>query len=221
MLAYLDNVSVDHLEEARFYLFVIYAVATACVVIGVYLEKDSFSTSIKDVGWRLLVISLAAEVLLGIAIFSLDSKISDKLRYALLEVRQRTANRDIKPNDMDTMSSALSGFSGEAAEINVFPVNFETVFIAVKIYGVLLNAHWKVSAPNRLSIPPDSLYQGGMIQATADEQSQKAGKALFDALNVTSAGVGFSPQPLPNPEKPRILVSIGSHPAPLRSWIDP
>jgi uncharacterized membrane protein YkvI len=74
MFKYLDSVSVDQIELVKLVLFVLYIAATIGVIAGVYLESDKFSSSIKDRGWKLLIISLVFESLFTVLIFSADSE---------------------------------------------------------------------------------------------------------------------------------------------------
>ncbi len=114
--------------------------------------------------------------------------------------------------------------------MDVFPVTFEHVWVAETVEGILLNAHWNIRGVNQLPAPArvptlntsataPLVVQGVYVQATSDEQSQAAGRALYDALESTVASGVFSPVPLPNPEDPRVWVYVGDKPTPLRSWV--
>jgi hypothetical protein len=227
MLAYLDRVSLDQLEDARIVLFVLYAVATIGVVLGVYLEKETFVSRTKHFGWQLLIVSLASELFFAVTIFSIDSEISNRLRAALLEVRQQAAIRDITPDEMKEIASKLDKFSGQPAQIVVFPVNFESVWIAGKIYGILLDAHWSVPYPERLSAPPGNgfMVQGIFVDRSNDLVSKEAATALRGALNSTVARVSAASDNFPgrafDPTKPLVWIFVGDKPTPLHSWVTP
>jgi len=151
---------------------------------------------------------------------------------ARLKVEQDAANRDITPEEQKELSSRLSVFAGQKAEVDVFPVTFEHVYLAHVISGILLNAHWKQSSVNMLSAPANHalasngtgspapfLVQGIWISATGDAQSQSAAEALFDALKSTVSPGSRDHVSLPHPEDPRVWIYVGDKPTPLRSWV--
>jgi hypothetical protein len=223
-----SRAEIDTFEIARSWLAWSLIVATAIVWFGVYLEREKFSKETQNIGWKVLLAGLGAEVLLSAFLWSVDTGISNKLRSELLEVRQRTANRDITPDEMKDTSAKLTRFSGQPAKIVIFPVNFESAWIADAVYGILLNAHWDVSFPARLSAPPGNgfMVQGIFIDRSNDDASKEAATALREALNSTVAqagvaGTGNSVSGAFDPTKPLVWIFIGGKPTPLRSWVKP
>jgi hypothetical protein len=131
-------------------------VASFAVAAGIVMENPKWSLANA-----LVVGGVAIEAVCTLLLFGFDEGISSAqqskiiaLQTRLLEVAQRTANRHITPEESKAMSDKLMEFSGQPARIVIFPVNFETVGIGMDIWGVLLNAHWSVPAPDRLSTPP-------------------------------------------------------------------
>ena len=227
-LIFSSSAETGALEFARSWLAWLLIFATAIVWFGVYLEREKFSKETQDIGWTVLLIGLGAEVLLSAFLWSVDTGISNKLRSELLEVRQRTANRDITADELKSASAKLSRFSGQPAKIVIFPVNFESAWIADQVYGILLNAHWDVPFPARLSAPPGDgfMVQGIFIDRSNDDTSKEAAIALREALDSTvaqagGAGSGNSVSGAFDPAKPLVWVFVGDKPTPLRSWVKP
>ena len=144
-----------------------------------------------------------------------------------IKLKQEIAIRDITPDEMKEASSRLAKFSGQPASILVFPVNFEGVWIADKVYGILLDAHWDVPFPERLTSPPGKgiMVQGIFIDCSKDNASKEAATALRAALSST-VGVSQAPCTAGNFDlgafdlnKPLVWILVGYKPTPLRSWV--
>jgi hypothetical protein len=147
-------------------------------------------------------------------------------RQDAITLRQDVAIRDITPEDMKQTSSGLAKFSGQPAKIVIFPVNFETSWIADKVYGILLDAHWEVSFPERLREPPGkgTLVQGIFIDCSNDDASREAATALRAALNSTIGtsqvcNAGSFDSGAFDRTKPLVWIFVGDKPTPPRSWI--
>jgi hypothetical protein len=127
----------------------------------------------------------AASVICAGAVFWLNYQ-------GAIKLKQEIAIRDVTPDEMKEASSSLTKFTGQPARIVVFPVNFEAVWIADKVYGILLDAHWDVQFPERLSSPPGKglMVQGIFIDCSNDNASKEAANALRAAL---SLAVGVIP----------------------------
>ncbi len=149
-------------------------------------------------------------------------------RAARLNLDRRTANRWLKPDTFNALSSAMAKYAGQPADVVVFPVNFESVGIADLIHGILGNAKWKAGLsakrlPEALRLPTQLggmapiMVQGVYIRTSADEGSKAAGRALYDALSKTIAGGVYDPAPLPG--EPRVVILIGDKPTPLSVWV--
>jgi hypothetical protein len=137
----------------------------------------------------------------------------------LLEEEQHSANRDITAEDQRALSTELEAFGGQHAGIDVFPVTFESRWLAFQIWGILIKAKWVVSPPNLLSAPPIRMVQGVGIRSTPDEKSKKAASKVFELFGLTVASGVLDPDPLPDPSRPRIWILVGDKPTPLRSWV--
>jgi hypothetical protein len=143
-----------------------------------------------------------------------------KAERALLEERQHSANRDMPVEAQKELSAKLSKFAGQAVVVDVFPVTFESRWLATMIHGILVNAKWDiVPSLNLLSTPPDPMVQGVYICSTADGKSQAAAKALYDLLGNTVASGLLDTTPLPDPGRPRVRILVGDKPTPLRTWV--
>jgi hypothetical protein len=72
------------------------------VLAGVFLEREKFPESVKDSGWRILVVSLALETLFSGIVFACDSEISRQQKFKLEKERNaRVAIPDqLKPRDI-------------------------------------------------------------------------------------------------------------------------
>lgn len=149
------------------------------------------------------------------------NEVAEAERLARVKLEERTALRDLTPAQFASVSKALTGFPGQGFEMVVFPVNFESNFIAGYVSGALTNAGWKGPAGIRLlPSPPDGmLVQGIYVQATSDAGSVAAARALFKALNDAEIAGVFDPAPLSNSDAPRVWVFVGDKPTPLRAWI--
>jgi hypothetical protein len=133
---------------------------------------------------------------------------------------------------MKKASDALSKFSGQPAKIVVFPVNFESNWIAGEVYGILLNAHWTVPFPEKLAAPPGNgfMVQGIWIDRSNDDASKEAAVALRQALNSTVSQASGAPNDgnslaamagAFDAAKPLVWILVGDKPTPLQSWVKP
>jgi hypothetical protein len=175
-----------------------------------------------------LIGALAVELVAVIRTNSISGQVIEAMRASAETERQnrvsldkRTANRSLSAEDFRALTRELAPFADQAVEVLIWPVTFETNMAASGIEGALLNAKWRTggrviwpTAP-----PYDSMYQGVFIRSTADEGSRAAAKALFTALRKTGVPPGSDPIPLPNPDRPRVLVFVGDRPTPLSEWV--
>ena len=53
---------VEKLDTWKGYLILVYVIATFGVLAGVFLENDKFSKAVQEYGWRVLLKSLAVEL---------------------------------------------------------------------------------------------------------------------------------------------------------------
>lgn len=92
----LEILSIDDLEIIRWFVFALFIVSAICVTAGVYWEKEEFPHAVRHFGWKLLVWSLGAEILLTIGVFVIDGTISTRQRHTieqLLTARQLSASQ--------------------------------------------------------------------------------------------------------------------------------
>jgi hypothetical protein len=222
----------------HFSLLSISVLASFAVGAGIIFERPTYPASVHRIAFWLVIGGIAIEALCTIFLFVFDegisaaqqSKISDldtqlvARTKELLTVRKLTADRSLTPEEQKSLIKALTPFAGQPAKIVMFPVNFETDWIAFQIYGVLANAHWTISSPERLLRPVDGmLVQGSFIEASDDDASQRAADALFEALKTTGVPSGKigkgHPQPPFDPTKPLVWMLIGDKPVPILDWI--
>ena len=107
---------------------------------------------------------------------------------ARVNLEQQGAIRDLALKERGLISSQLSVFAGQNAEIVVFPVNFETVWAASELDGILRDARWKLPPvpPVQLASAPNGLmFMGLGIRSTNDRPSSTARSALFEVLKET------------------------------------
>jgi hypothetical protein len=191
--------------------------ATLVLIVGVAGELLGVVNTTRLSGQQIAILTEAAE----------------REHLERVKIEQQAANRDFTPEQLSALSSKLSGFAGQRAVVDVFPVTFEHAAIAGDIAGILENARWNVRGYNMLQVPANVrmasngtgvpgplLVQGIQIQATADERSQAAAAALFEALKSTvSPGNLMRGVPLDHAEDPRVWIYVGDKPTPLRSWV--
>jgi hypothetical protein len=204
-------------------LILVSVTAGIVATIGIISE----SKKLFSIPTMLIVVGVLIESACTILLFGFDEGISRHQSAQLLAARQQAAIRDITPEETREASAKLGKYSGQSAKIVVFPVNFESVWIAQAIYGILLNARWKVDPPEKLSTAPGDSFmvQGIWVDHSDDDGSEQAAKAARDALNSTVAqasGRNSGPGMIKgvfDPTKPMVWILIGDKPIPLRSWV--
>ena len=163
-------------------------------------------------------------------------KLQAQAEDAISKTTRQGALRDIAPEQINRLTTQLLPFADQPATIDIFPVNFENASLGLNIMAVLVGAKWQVpqvnylptpaihSDANDVSFPGAPFIQAGVwVQATADEKSQTARRALVEALNSTEAKVNTSPSPLhgvaADRTEPRIWIYVGDKPTPIRSFL--
>jgi hypothetical protein len=153
---------------------------------------------------------------------------AEKERLARVELERRTSVRALVPEELKRVEEAVAKFAGQRAEVVVFPVTFESSWIAGTIQGILSNAKWDVTWPiTLLPAPPNGfLVQGVHIQPTPDAGSKAAAHALHEALKTTVAGGSLSPDfgqinaaKVASGGKPLVWIFVGDRPTPLSTWV--
>jgi hypothetical protein len=209
--------------------------AAFTVGIGILLELPKYSTSLHNLATWLVLGGIAIESLCTVLLFVFDERISAKQdsiiisqQSRILALQQQTSNRALSADDSRQLSTQLGRFSGQPAKIVVFPVNFESVWIADQVYGILLNAHWKVEFPERSTTPPADgfMVQGIWVDRSNDNASAEAANALREALNshvsmASGSGGAAGVSHAFDPAKSLVWILVGDKPSPLRTWIAP
>jgi hypothetical protein len=166
ILTYASKIGSGELSAGwpHFWLLSISVLASFMVGAGILLERPEYSAFHKIAFW-LVIVGIAVEACCTIFLFVFDEGISNAQQSKiadldtqliartkeLLAVRRQTADRSLSDEEQKSLTNALSPFSGQAAKIVLFPVNFETNWISGQIYGAMLNAHWRVSPPETAS----------------------------------------------------------------------
>lgn len=172
----LSQLGTDQLEWLKFWLLIPTDVVSAIgVVLGVYLESKIFSEATNKRGEKILLVSLAAEVLFGILIFSADARVSSIQRREITALEERLASRAITNEETKVMAAALERYTGQLYEVNTYKDDGEAVSFAAAIDSVLLEAHWATSRPTR------DIAIVGVIAGVVAYVSDDAPKATKDA----------------------------------------
>jgi hypothetical protein len=132
-----SSVRIDHLEIAKWSFVALYVVSTAGVVIGVFWENPKFPESKQHRGWRLLIASLGAEMLLGSLIFATDGWISSKQRSQIIAL----SPRHLSPEQQADIASRLTGFDGKIVWIGSYWLDTEGLLFAGVLAETLKKAH--------------------------------------------------------------------------------
>lgn len=109
-------VTSDNLEYGRLVLALALVAANVAVWSGVYFEGDRFAESTKKIGWRILVIALAAEAAFAAVLVVVDSEISGQqkaeiaeLNLTLVQLQKEVAWRTIDEKQVTILRTALAG----------------------------------------------------------------------------------------------------------------
>ncbi len=136
--------------------------------------------------------------------------LAEQEKQARLRFEEYAAIRDMTPEERKALSERLSEFSGQRAEIVVFPITTDTTHLAGTIFHVLEGARWNVSPAQHLSSSPTEYVKSGVhIETTPDEFSIRAAWNLLLALHSS----GSSSSSLPDPSYPRMRILVGDKPA--------
>lgn len=204
------------------------------VLVGVGIIKEAEKWSFPVI---LVLIGVILEAIFMIALFVYDENITHEQQSVILTqnkeiigLRKLTAARDITLDDVKRASAKLVKYSCQPAKIVVFPVNFESDWIAGRVYEILLDAHWKLMPPERLSAAPGNggfMVSGIWVDHSDDQKSLEAADDLRNVLNSTIAVTGGrreGPGVVPgtfDPTSPIVWIFVGDKPVPLSSWVTP
>jgi hypothetical protein len=208
----------------------IIAVAEISLGAGIWLESPKHKTLREWIGVLLVLGGCLLSVIATVGLLIFDEGISRSQNDEIIGLRKLTATRDITLDDVKRASAKLAQYSGQPAKIVVFPVNFESDWIASRVYEILSGAHWKLTPPERLSAPPGNggfMVSGIWVDHSDDQGSLQAADDLRDVLNSTIAVAGgrrVGPGVVPgtfDPSSPIVWIFVGDKPAPLSSWVAP
>jgi hypothetical protein len=116
-----------------------YVLATCGVVIGVYFERKKFSASTNDRGEKILLVSLATELLFGVLIFVVDARISTIQDNEIIALEERMAPRVVTDADRAAIGSlrgkvrAVSVISSPDVEPAMFSAQLQEAFFEAGI----------------------------------------------------------------------------------------
>jgi hypothetical protein len=180
----LSSISVEHIETAKWVFVALYVAATVGVLIGVYWEGEKFDNARQQIGWRVLLWSLAAEIFLGAMIFAFDGWISRVQRTEIVTLETRLAARTLSDDQVATIKSQLHRYAGQAFEIIPYWQNRESLDIANRIADTLTGAGWTIDQPKAATMLV-GVVTGVTVSTDKDAPSatQQAASALIAALN--------------------------------------
>ena len=156
MLTYVSRFLSGELEPFWPHVTLLSLAVLASIAVGggIIFERPKYPPSVHRVAFWLVVGGIAVEAVCTIFLFVFDEGISNAQQSTILaqnkeiiDLRKLTAVRDITLDDVKRTSAELAKYSGQPAKIVVFPVNFESNWIAGRLYEILLGAHWKVMPP--------------------------------------------------------------------------
>ena len=181
-------------------------------LLGYFSREEPILKKLMFVIWGLSVLCTAA-------VFWLNGQNT-------FQIKQWIALRDLTPAEMHEASTKVTKFFGQSARIVIFPVNFETNWMASNIWGILLQANWSAPHLEWLTAPPGKglMVQGVAIDCSHDDASKQAGKALSEALRTivtldVFCGVEKFDSGAFDYDKPLVWIFVGDKPAPLGRWI--
>jgi hypothetical protein len=124
-------------------------------------------------------------------------------KLARLKLQKEISGRGFTQAEFESLSVDMFAFAGQSVLITTDTFEMERVNFARWIRSALVNAKWQPRFDPGLGIggrdTPAYTFPAGMfIQATPDERSQTAGKALAKALFAQGKSVMFSVSPAPS-----------------------
>jgi hypothetical protein len=167
-------VSLDILEIGRISVFLLYAIATIGVIMGVYWEHEEFEVTKRKRGWLLLLLSLGAETFLTITLFGIDSEISQR-QQKIIE-RQQSEIIALRKNGI-ARSIEVSAFAARLADSPLASVEIRYVVpctdcesLSFWISEALKKANWSVS-----SITPIDPIDRNWVRVVGHLHAQSSG----------------------------------------------
>jgi hypothetical protein len=185
----ISHIGVDDLEWIKWWLFVpLYVVSAIGVVFGVYWENDKFPDAKKHRGWRLLLWSLSAEIMLSVLIFATDGWIGKLQKDEILSLEMKLAPRVLTSQQKSLIAEKIQSSFKPAFAFSA--TNEEEINLAISLSGIFERAGWqwidwpedgiRTSLPNRHSV--GWVILSGIQIRFFNRQLSDVAKALVDSL---------------------------------------
>jgi hypothetical protein len=216
----LSAFSIDQMDVGRSILGVLLIAAYVVVFAGVFLEKDSFSEHTKSAGWRILLWGLAAETLLSILLFVVDSDIgsrqettiatlnrdAERERLERLKLEAKVAPRRLSADQVKVLTSALTGQSMQIGISFTISSDGEPMIFAQDIAEALHGAGQSVQFVG--SWMSTGVEFGVLVPPSVDNRYD----SLADALVQAGIDVRRKPVPSLSGSTPPFRIHVGSKP---------
>jgi len=178
MFDFFKNPTIDQLESIKVALEVLFVISGIGVAVGVAIEKERF-----DPGWKLLVSSLALDVIFTGLIFAADARISQEQRSEIISLQKRLAARTLLDNQIAGIAEKLKEYSGQEYEIIAFWNNKESVALMNRMISALDLAQWKQIKPDSPGLLlPGLIGVQVWVRPPTSEKTVGAARALVSAL---------------------------------------
>ena len=197
------------LEIAKVVAFVAYVASTIGVIVGVYWEGDQFPTERQQLGWRVLVASLAFDTFFTIIIFGVDGWINVIQRGEIITLETRLAARTLSDTQAADIKNRAAQFQSQTFQVITYWDDDECMEIANRVADMLIAAGWQIDQPKQFT----GLF--GVLKVVSDtggsKRTHEAVAALVDALNAN--GIAAAPKDNINPvPTDKIQISVGIKP---------
>lgn len=177
-----SSVRVDQLEDVKWALVALYVICTAGVIVGVYWEGSKFPVPKQHRGWRLLIASLAAEMLIGSLIFATDGWISLLQRTEIASLERLARGREISSQQAKSIFKALDGQKTSSFTVMAVP-DVEAGRYALLIWELLRTAHVTADLKFLDKEPEPSIFLpiGTIARRDGTPESNRVVMALWEA----------------------------------------
>lgn len=142
----------DHVKFIRLLLEFGVLIANVGVFVGVALERDKYSKTTQERGWKLLLVSLALEAAFNIFLYLADNTLSGRQQLALEGQRRLVADlnarnltleeeiepRRIKPDDVPkSVLDELLKYNGATIAVGSYAGDVESTILATQLVRAL------------------------------------------------------------------------------------
>lgn len=209
-------------------------ICAAAVVIGVcieyvpqaiaFLKRPNWATFSNLIGGILIALGVAGEILFGALVSRRENRIrnsldltvaalgveTEKAKLERIHLEHELAMRDVTSEQRAEIITKLSQWAGQRVELFVFPPGVETAHLAWEIAHALRASGWIVPTRPEPTLTSNVLLGPGLwVESTEDERSREAANAALMALaDVAGGGAGGALGALPNPENPRVRLTV-------------